>query len=152
MKTKTILLIVFGVLGLCCLGGLGIGLFAFKAGAAAQKDAEEYAKKVVPEIASTWDADKMWAASNDTFKSISTKDDVKKFFKRWSEKLGGLKTIKDMHMSGIHSKYEGQSTLSVVEDLSVQFEKSEGTIHLTLVKTNDWAVQEFKVDAPALSQ
>lgn len=150
MKTKTILLIVFGVLGMCCLGGLGIGLFAFKAGAAAQKDAEQYAKKVIPEVATTWDADKMWAVSNERFKDVSTKDTVQKFFKRWSEKLGPFKAIKDMHMTSINSRYEGQSRLTIVEDVDVQFEKSDGTIHLTLVKTNDWAVQEFRVDAPVL--
>ncbi len=149
MKTKTIILIICGVLFGCCgVCGLG-GYLAFQAGKSTRAEARVAADLILKDVLKDWNFDKLYAASNDRFKSLTEPTAGRRFMALQQVRFGPLIKLSEPTGVGYSTKREpgGEKTQGVVLHYEATFTKQTAKLRISMVKkSGTWLLQEFKIE------
>ena len=147
-KTLMILGGVFAVLVVFAV--IGIAVVAVK-GTALDKESKAYVDKVVPMICADLRLETLSQYASKELLASAPPEEFEKIFK-WFRKLGAFKEFNESSGEA-HMSYTTQAGKSIVGQYvaQVEFETGPAEVQIVTVKKGDeWKVQAFKVNSPAL--
>jgi hypothetical protein len=155
MKPVAIVAVVFGLLAVCCCGSaIFFTRSAVTQGVEVNREAQQYAREAIVEIARAWDPDVLDQHTNAQYKRLTSRAMNEMILNLSRERLGSLLTLGEPRMTGINMSSGTQGSRSVVAlTFPATFEQGAGEFHVTVVKEGDeWSIEGFRIQSPKFDE
>ena len=127
---------------------VGIAFYGYTAlsGKSLDRESKAWVDKIVPEVVSSWDSQKLIDNGSSEFLQVSSTENIKAGFSQLVDQFGSMKTyVESKGEAGIHLNNFSQ-TITAEYTAEVQFEKGTAEIYIQGIKENNqWKVRNFQV-------